>query len=36
SWENLCFYLQKVYWYFRGKGKEAEMRPDAAAGGSRF
>ncbi|XP_052150131.1 secretory carrier-associated membrane protein 4-like [Oryza glaberrima] len=28
--------MQKVYWYFRGKGKEAEMRPDAAAGGSRF
>uniref|UniRef100_A0A0E0D380 Secretory carrier-associated membrane protein n=1 Tax=Oryza meridionalis TaxID=40149 RepID=A0A0E0D380_9ORYZ len=28
--------MQKVYWYFRGKGKEAEMRPDAAAaGGSR-
>ncbi|KAL6599551.1 hypothetical protein ACP70R_045688 [Stipagrostis hirtigluma subsp. patula] len=22
--------IQKVYWHFRGKGKEAEMRPDAA------
>uniref|UniRef100_A0A0E0D379 Secretory carrier-associated membrane protein n=1 Tax=Oryza meridionalis TaxID=40149 RepID=A0A0E0D379_9ORYZ len=29
--------MQKVYWYFRGKGKEAEMRPDAAAvGGSQI
>jgi hypothetical protein len=23
--------MQKVYWYFRGSGKEAEMRPDGAS-----
>jgi len=29
---NVCFCgLQKVYWFFRGKGSEAQMRPDAAS-----
>lgn len=28
--------MQRVYWYFRGNGREAEMRPDAAARGAPF
>ena len=27
----LCWWLQRVYWFFRGKGTEAQMRPDTAS-----
>jgi len=28
----ICYYLQQVYMYFRGSGKAAEMKRDAARG----
>ena len=32
---KLCCFLQRVYRYFRGSGKEAEMKREAARGAAR-
>lgn len=31
SFKCLFVWLQRVYWFFRGKGTEAQMRPDAGS-----